>query len=428
MRAFVNGNQTLIKTSTGVWSVTYNAENRPVRWESGDTVITMNFDRMGRRVFYKEEVAGVVTKHHKFVYDNYLCVQKVDALNNNSQINLFVWDPTEPVATRLLFTTGSGNRKFFYTCDGNKNVSEMVHFEQRNGIAAHYDYAPFGAVTRAISASVITDNTFTTDNPFRFSSECHDDTLGLVYYNYRHYNPIDGRWCGRDFISLPTLYLAFLNNSIVFYDVYGLFVTIEETIDTYKVGSAEDFQTGGMLDGFGEVTADFGTIKYAFPSFVVEPVVSASYMACEDGKCPFLVKGVAQIMGAVTIKYRVPEFDIASRQNVKRKRRIKKIIDHIVLHEKSHLNHYRGIVEGYNQLDGMVITKILCLRSEKSKDEIDSKMNEVLIGYLDELEASIDITDTTHERLGMSINPKEAVISGVLTVEYPDGRTEEVEL
>ena len=118
--------------------------------------------------------------------------------NNNSQINLFVWDPTEPVATRPLFTTGSGNRKFFYTCDGNKNVSELVHFETRNGIAARYDYAPFGAVTRAISASAVTDNTFTTDNPFRFSSEYHDDTLGLVYYNYRHYNPIDGRWCGRD--------------------------------------------------------------------------------------------------------------------------------------------------------------------------------------------------------------------------------------
>ena len=29
-----------------------------------------------------------------------------------------------------------------YTCDGNKNVSELVHFETRNGIAAQY--APFG--------------------------------------------------------------------------------------------------------------------------------------------------------------------------------------------------------------------------------------------------------------------------------------------
>ena len=45
-----DGNQTLIKTETGIWSVVYNAENRPIRWQSGDIVITMAFDRMGRRV------------------------------------------------------------------------------------------------------------------------------------------------------------------------------------------------------------------------------------------------------------------------------------------------------------------------------------------------------------------------------------------
>ena len=135
--------------------------------------------------------------------------------NNNSQINLFVWDPTESVATRPLFTQRGTGYKFFYTFDGNKNVSELVHFEARNGIAAHYDYAPFCAVTRAISASAITDNTFTTDNPFRFSSEYHDDTLGLVYYNYRHYTPIDGRWCGRDedeTLSQSNLYLMCYNS------------------------------------------------------------------------------------------------------------------------------------------------------------------------------------------------------------------------
>ena len=128
-------------------------------------------------------------KHHCFV-------------ENNSQLNLFVWDPTEPVATRPLFMLSNpGNYKFFYTFDGNKNVSELVHFESRNGVAAHYDYAPFGTITRATNTSTITDRNFHRENPFRFSSECHDDTLGLVYYNYRHYNPIDGRWCGRDPIA-----------------------------------------------------------------------------------------------------------------------------------------------------------------------------------------------------------------------------------
>ena len=222
-------NQTLIKTSTGVWSVTYNAENRPVRWERGNTIVTMDFDRMGRRVFYKEEVAGEVVTHHKFVYDNYLCVQKLDALNNNSQMNLFVWDPTEPIATRPLFMLSNpGSYKFFYTFDGNKNVSELVHFESRNGIAAHYDYAPFGTVTRAVNTSAISARNFTAENPFRFSSEYHDDTLGLVYYNYRHYNPFDGRWCGRDpIVSSFNLFLFVSNNAITQMDVHGLKVIVE---------------------------------------------------------------------------------------------------------------------------------------------------------------------------------------------------------
>ena len=207
-------------------SVTYNAENRPVRWERGSTVVTMDFDRMGRRVFYREEVNGEVTKHHRFVYDNYLCVQKLDSLNNNSQINLFVWDPTESVATRPLFMLANpGNYKLFYTFDGNKNVSELVHFESRNGIAAHYDYAPFGTVTRVVNASAISVRNFHLENPFRFSSEYHDDTLGLVYYNYRHYNPIDGRWCGRD-PKIDEYYLFCDNNSTNKFDFRGLMASV----------------------------------------------------------------------------------------------------------------------------------------------------------------------------------------------------------
>jgi YD repeat-containing protein len=61
-----DGNQTLIQTSTGVWSVQYNGENRPVLWTGGTqsaaTNIVMSFDRMGRRVEYTsfEEMGGIV--------------------------------------------------------------------------------------------------------------------------------------------------------------------------------------------------------------------------------------------------------------------------------------------------------------------------------------------------------------------------------
>ena len=47
-----DGNQTLIKTATGIWSVSYNGENRPVLWTraSDGATVSMAFDRMGRRV------------------------------------------------------------------------------------------------------------------------------------------------------------------------------------------------------------------------------------------------------------------------------------------------------------------------------------------------------------------------------------------
>ena len=82
--------------------------------------------------------------------------------------------------------------------DGNKNVSDLVFFNGGSGVAAHYEYAPFGALTASTPNSTSTAYDFRTYNPFRFSSEYADDVLGLVYYNYRHYEPMTGRWLSRD--------------------------------------------------------------------------------------------------------------------------------------------------------------------------------------------------------------------------------------
>ena len=200
----LDGNQTLIQTPTGIWQVQYNGENRPVMWSCGTTNITMKFDRMGRRVEYLETAGGplssaaVTNAHHRFVYNGYLCVQRLDAANDNDANLLVVWDPTEPVATRPLFMMQPGGHAFFCTHDGNKNVSEVFFFQQAYGIAAHYEYAPFGAVTASTRNTSVTSIDARTFNPFRFTSEYADDALGLVYYNYRHYEPVTGRWLRRD--------------------------------------------------------------------------------------------------------------------------------------------------------------------------------------------------------------------------------------
>lgn len=53
----------------------------------------------------------------------------------------------------------------------------------------------------------------------------HDAELGLVYYNYRYYNPTNGRWTRRDPIGdkfYNNLYAYTVNKSTFYYDVLGL--------------------------------------------------------------------------------------------------------------------------------------------------------------------------------------------------------------
>ncbi len=211
-----DGNQTLVKTATGIWSVTYNGENRPIRWDRMDSstssIISMSYDRMGRRV----------TKNaQRFVYDGYLCIGKIEDSTSIhyslSPIHCFVWDPTEPVATRplawlVLRSLGEGG---YYSHDGNKNASEVIASD--GSLAAHYDYAPFGAVAAQRGTSAAS-------NPWRFSSEYAEDDTATVYYNYRHYEPVTGRWMSRDPIEEDGgwgLYLWCANNSAIRFDTIG---------------------------------------------------------------------------------------------------------------------------------------------------------------------------------------------------------------
>ena len=61
--------------------------------------------------------------------------------------------------------------------------------------------------------------------PVQWSAEMHDEDFALVYYNYRYYNPRDGRWINRDPIAEKggwNLY-AFLGNSTQDkFDTFGL--------------------------------------------------------------------------------------------------------------------------------------------------------------------------------------------------------------
>ena len=101
---------------------------------------------------------------------------------------LITWDPTQPVATRPLAIQKDGTW-YTYGWDLTKNICEI--FGQNGYIRSTYVYTPFGSVTANGDVT----------QPIQWSSEYYDNELALVYYNYRHYNPTDGRWINRDPIA-----------------------------------------------------------------------------------------------------------------------------------------------------------------------------------------------------------------------------------
>ena len=219
-----DGNQTLVKTSTGIWQVSYNAENRPVRFvnESAKTVVECTYDSMGRRFEKKVTVGGTTGFHARYLYRDYLQVAECDLTGETpALVRSYLWDPSEPQATRVLAMTrweanGTQVKEHLYCMhDAMKNVTSL--FGEARGRRALYEYRPYGGL-------VTSEGNMAQENKFRFSCEYMDDELGLIYYNYRHLNPNDGRWISRDPIAEQggwNLFAFVKNNSIINFDYLG---------------------------------------------------------------------------------------------------------------------------------------------------------------------------------------------------------------
>ena len=113
-------------------------------------------------------------------------IAKIDATDETAPYvtKTYRWDPSEPVATRPLALTlwtreGTARETLYYAHDLRKNVVSL--FDAKGLRRASYQYDPFGNITSM-------EGDIAESNPFRYSSEHHDEDLDLVYYNYRHYN------------------------------------------------------------------------------------------------------------------------------------------------------------------------------------------------------------------------------------------------
>lgn len=210
-----DGNQTAIMTSTGEWMVTYNALNQAVAFTQGSKRIECVYDYLNRRVEKAVYEDGNLISKKRFIYQNYLQIAELDATNITETVapilrKTYLWDPLEEKNTRILAMTtfdetGSYQEDLYYMHDALKNTIAM--FGVQAGRRALYEYGPYGTILKM-------EGNAAEINPFRFSSEYHDEELGLVAYIYRYYHPLDGRWLTRDPIGEKSLYnlYAFVKN------------------------------------------------------------------------------------------------------------------------------------------------------------------------------------------------------------------------
>ncbi|MBK1882236.1 hypothetical protein JIN85_07410 [Luteolibacter pohnpeiensis] len=95
---------------------------------------------------------------------------------------------------------------------------------QTGALARQNDYDPFGNV-------VMKRNLLSGVPDFGFSTKLQDTESGLLYYGYRYYDPITGRWPSRDPIGERggiNLYGFVGNDGINQFDFFGLAATIDD--------------------------------------------------------------------------------------------------------------------------------------------------------------------------------------------------------
>lgn len=142
-----------------------------------------------------------------------------------------------PPANTYYLETGAPTQMtcntYTYLHDDNKNVMGMVDSDGR--LIASYKYDAYGRCRKNGSGG--------TGSTFLWSSEYYDDTVGLIFYNYRCYNPLDGRWLSRDPIGEEggaNLYAFVGNDPLNSVDLLGL------AESTYQTGE-EAFSAAAVM-------------------------------------------------------------------------------------------------------------------------------------------------------------------------------------
>ena len=212
-----NGNIPAVQAPANATDIKWDAENRLISLTLGTTVYSYSYDHLSRLISCS--TGGTVNA--RYAYDGWNRIAQYD---ETTLQDTFTWGLDISGSMQgaggvggLLATrwVSSSNTDYFPTYDGNGNVSEYLATDGTSSV--HYEYDPFGTLTRRTGSS-------STRFQYRFSTKPRDIDTGLYYYGYRYYHPNLGRWLSRDPIQERggmNLY-GFVGNDLRFVDILGL--------------------------------------------------------------------------------------------------------------------------------------------------------------------------------------------------------------
>jgi RHS repeat-associated protein len=182
-------------STNGVWSYTWDAENRLVTVASNGVLLVTNaYDHQHRRV---RKVTPAAT--FDFIYDGWNLIHETVSSTNGAVTEIqYFWGAD--LSGTLQGAGGVGgllavsiNGQFYFPCyDNNGNIA--AYSDESGCLVAVYFYDAFG---RIISQSGPMADVF----HHRFSTKYFDAETGLYYYGYRFYSSEMMRWMNRDRIG-----------------------------------------------------------------------------------------------------------------------------------------------------------------------------------------------------------------------------------
>ena len=232
--------------TNGVWSYSWDAENRLAAVYSNNTLLVSNvYDHQSRRIAKIISRGGAETRRRDFIYDEWNLLQDLITDNGSLTTNSFIWGLDLSGALQgaggvggLLAVIKGGaaaSPSAHFPCfDANGNATEYI--DASGMIRANYTFDAFG---NTISQSGDLSLAFS----HRFSTKYIDHETSYYYYGYRFYTPKLSRWLNRDPILEEgglLLYNFVYNDPITRWDLLGnesKFVSKCQRIITFLEGA-----------------------------------------------------------------------------------------------------------------------------------------------------------------------------------------------